>query len=107
MNEKVVEFDIGNDFNPFPGGRFIKDGPASGEEFRDQYLSRLFAENDKVIISLDNAMGYGSSFLEEAFGGLVRNRIVGKQELLKKLELKTEQDSIRKSIINYIEEASS
>ena len=105
MNKKVVAFDIGNDFNPLPGGRFIKDGPASGEELRDRYLSRLFAGNDNVIISLDNAMGYGSVFLEEVFGGLVRNKIVGKQELLKKLILKTEQESIRQSITRYIEDA--
>ena len=105
MNEKVVKFDIGNDFNPFPGGRFIADGPASGEQFRNEFLAQLFKENDKVIISLDSAMGYGSSFLEEAFGGLVREKIIDKEVLLKKLELQSEQESIINSIIQYIKDA--
>ncbi|MBO9482237.1 MULTISPECIES: STAS-like domain-containing protein [Gammaproteobacteria] len=105
MSEKIAEFDIGIDFNAFPGGRFIADGPASGEEFRDQHLARLVAENDKVVIYFDNAMGYGSSFLEEAFGGLVRKKIIAREELLKKLDLRTEQDSVKNSVIEYIKKA--
>ena len=95
----------GNDFNPFPGGRFINDGPASGEEFRDKYLTGLVTGYDTVVIYFDNAMGYGSSFLEEAFGGLVRNKIIAREELLKKLDLRTEQDSVKNSVIEYIKKA--
>ena len=29
-------------------------------------------KNEKLIVNLDGGYGYGSSFLEEAFGGLVR-----------------------------------
>ena len=105
MSGKIANFDIGNEFNSFPGGRFIADGPASGEEFRNDFLVPLFEENDKVIISLDNAMGYGSSFLEEAFGGLVREKLIGKDILLQKLELRSDQDSIKDSIIQYIKDA--
>ena len=105
MNQKTVQFDIGNDFSAFPGGRFISDGPASGEEFREQYLVPLIQANDKVIITLDNAMGYGSSFLEEAFGGLVRHKVIDKDALLGKLELVSDQESIKNSIIQYISDA--
>lgn len=104
MSARVAEFDIGVDFNPFPGGRFIEDGPASGEEFRDR-LAKLLTENDKVVILFDNAMGYGSSFLEEAFGGLIRKNIISRDELLQKLELRTDQESVKNSVINYINEA--
>lgn len=105
MSGKIANFDIGIEFNAFPGGRFIADGPASGEEFRDDFLVKLFEDNDKVIISLDSAMGYGSSFLEEAFGGLVRKKLIEKETLLQKLELESDQDSIKDSIIQYIKDA--
>lgn len=66
---------IAKDFSPTPGGRFEKDGPASGEEFRKSLLEPLFVDPQNleyVTVILDGASGYATSFLEEAFGGLVR-----------------------------------
>ncbi|MBH1510730.1 STAS-like domain-containing protein [Stenotrophomonas maltophilia] len=64
--------DISRDFSKVPAGRFITDGDFSGEIFRDKLLVPALHEYDKVQIILDNTAGYGSSFLEEAFGGLIR-----------------------------------
>jgi hypothetical protein len=61
---------------PSPGGRYISDGPFSGEWFRNEILGPAVAtaleSEDKVKVELDGTAGYGSSFLEEAFGGLIR-----------------------------------
>jgi hypothetical protein len=57
-----------------PGPRYIKLGPSSGEEFKNWLIKEL--ENDtELTVDLDDTEGYGSSFLEEAFGGLVRGGI--------------------------------
>src|SRR5437016_2515802 len=66
------------DYAPSPGGRYISDGPFSGEWFREEVLSPALSaaiqSGEKLTIELDGTSGYGSSFLEEAFGGLIRTR---------------------------------
>ena len=65
------------DFTEFPGPRYRKDGPFSGEEFREARLSPALKDalqqGSSVCVELDGVAGYGSSFTEEAFGGLLRN----------------------------------
>lgn len=85
MSEKTI--DVGNDFSRFPGGRVKLDGPYSGQEFRDDYLVPALRANDKVRLVIDTVFGYGSSFLEECFGGLVRSSGFSARELQQKLEL--------------------
>ena len=63
-------------FSRYPFGRYEEDGPYSGEVFRKKILLPAFRkDNDIVEVILDGARGLGSSFLEEAFGGLVREGI--------------------------------
>jgi len=68
---------IAENFSRYPGPRYRKDGPFSGEEFREGYLqpalSAALKDGGIVAVVLDGVAGYGSSFLEEAFGGLVRS----------------------------------
>lgn len=67
------------DYAPSPGGRFVSDGDYSGEWFRDDILAPALREaaanSEMLTIVLDGTSGYGSSFLEEAFGGLIRRRM--------------------------------
>ena len=62
-----------------PGGRFRADGPHSGEWFREEIikpaLEEALREGDRLEVELDDTSGYGSSFLEECFGGLIRKRV--------------------------------
>lgn len=70
---KTIHF--AKDFTRTPGGRHKAGGPWSAEEFREKHLDPIFGDPfnaDPVHIDLDGAFGYASSFLEEAFGGLVR-----------------------------------
>lgn len=72
----MIEINIARDYTKTPGGRFIKEGPFSGEDFRKRILIPKYEEAEAtgecLRIILDGGYGYGSSFLEEAFGGLVR-----------------------------------
>ena len=69
----MKQIDISKNFSDVPAGRYKKDGPNSGERFRNDFLMPALQAGEKVEVILDGAEGYGSSFLEEAFGGLIRN----------------------------------
>lgn len=75
MTERYM-LSIADDFWPFPAGRVEADGPYNGEKFRHEFLLPALqaAENahSVLIIQLDGLKSCGSSFLESAFGGLVR-----------------------------------
>ena len=68
-----MKLGIAEMFSPFPGGRFRSDGPFSGQEFREDHLAPALHRGDKVIVGLDGVKGLPPSFLEEAFGGLIRS----------------------------------
>ena len=63
------------DYSQSPGPRYCAQGDDSGEDFYHSKLNALFAEaykqNAVLVITLDGADGYASSFLDEAFGNLV------------------------------------
>lgn len=61
------------DFSKTPGGRHKTDGPANGQTYRQHHLVPALKSGKKVRVILDGTRGYGSSFLDEAFGGLVRD----------------------------------
>ena len=67
---------IAKEYTERPGGRYISEGPYSGEDFREKILLPIFNDalktGDRITVILDGGYGYAPSFLEEAFGGLVR-----------------------------------
>jgi len=83
---------IASDFSRTPGGRYISDGPFSGELFRERLLvpalRGALSSKGKVVVVLDGTRGYLSSFLEESFGGLVREHGFTKHQLDRILELR-------------------
>lgn len=101
-----VIIDIAQQFSRYPAGRFQKDGPFSGELFRKKFLEPAFEKKDGsiVVINMDGARGYGSSFLEEAFGGLVRLGIA-KHELKDRLQINASNSSLQHEIFDYIDHA--
>jgi hypothetical protein len=81
----VKEINIARDFTTVPGGRYAKHGPYSGEEFRDHILAPALKDNEQVLVALDGTATLMSSFLEEAFGGLIRESGFSYDDLAKKL----------------------
>jgi hypothetical protein len=71
-----MELLISTEFSRTPGPRKRVEGEFSGEEFLEILLEpryRTATESGiKLLVNLDGAVGYPTSFLEEAFGGLAR-----------------------------------
>ncbi|NHQ81149.1 STAS-like domain-containing protein [Chromobacterium vaccinii] len=103
--EKIVRIDIATEFSRVPAGRYLADGPYSGERFRSSFLTPALERADKVEICLDGVRGYGSSFLEEAFGGLARLHRWTVDQLLQKLAFISEDDpTVIDEIKSYLED---
>ena len=85
MTEKIII--VGKDFTETPIGRFAKESKFSGETFRQEHLVPALRLFDRVVVDLAGAEGYGSSFLEESFGGVVRTSDFTNDELRRKLSI--------------------
>jgi hypothetical protein len=83
MNEKTIN--VVKDFSKKPYGRYLADGDGCGELFRVNLLAPALREYDQVHVVLDGYNRYGRSFLDEAFGGLIREEKFTYGELEKKL----------------------
>jgi len=98
--------DVAKQFTKFPAGRRSGDGDFSGETFRKRFLEPAFhSDADKIVVELDGTFGYGSSFLEEAFGGLVREMKLEPGVVLGKIELHSSDASLIDEITDYIKNA--
>ncbi len=105
-----IRIDVFKDFSRTPGPRYIKEGEFSGELFRTEILfpafKRAFKENRKVLVNLDGTAGYGTSFLEEVFGGLIREDKLHFDPIVQHLELiSNEEEYLKADIIHYLTDA--
>lgn len=100
-------YNISTEFTDTPGPRLIAEGKFSGELFLKDILLPKFNEaksnNYKLIIDLDGTFGYPPSFLDEAFGGLVKATSLNKKEILKYLEIKSSREYYIDTIYNRME----
>lgn len=104
----MIYIKISNDFSDTPGGRLKEEGEFSGELFRDTILIEKYEEAEKtnsvLEIDFDDCYGVGTSFLEEAFGGLVRK--YHKHNILQRLKIiATEDETIPDNIKKFVERA--
>ena len=103
-----MRIDIAKEFSMTPGGRKITEGDYSGELFRKKYLIPRYKKamdiGEKLEIYFDGAYGYPPSFLDESFGGLVRElRIKG---CLNNIVIISNDDlTIERKIRKYVEDA--
>ena len=72
----MIIINVAEDFSRFPGARYPEEGDFSGEEFRKEILvpklKEALEKGCHLRVVLDGSAGYSTAFLEEAFGGLVR-----------------------------------
>jgi hypothetical protein len=77
MKCEDIKIKVRTDFSESPGPRRPDEGDNSGEEFRKNVLlpalQRAVSNKVQLIVDLDNTDGFGTSFLEESFGGLIRH----------------------------------
>ena len=98
---------LAKDFADRPFGRYREDGGRSAEVFRDDLLIPAIKQHSRVELDLSGTNYYGSSFLEETFGGLVRSGF-SEAQLRQKLEIvHTMLPSIVEEAWMYIREADS
>jgi len=104
----MKNINIAKEFSETPLGRFADDSLYNGTTFRESFLRPALDANSKVAVVIDGVEGYGSSFLEEAFGGLVRKGYYTSGQLAEKLEIRFEDVDFsvyRDLIWKYINEA--
>ena len=99
----MARISLAEDFSSFPAGRYHPDdGPYTGQRFREEHLVpalRRLGEAERLEVVFDDVEGCGSSFLDEAFGGLVRDAGFSKAFLDKHLRLTT-SDSDLKDVVS-------
>jgi hypothetical protein len=104
----TTQISIARDFSRNPAGRYRKDGKYSGEVFREDVLVPNLMKGPLQVI-LDGTDGYGSSFLEEAFGGLVRMGKWSFSDLKSRLSVEAETEPYQRyrvRVLKYMEDAS-
>lgn len=102
MNNSKTTITIINDFSKKPFGRYHKDGGDNcGENFRNDCLLPALKDYHFVHVILTGYNRYGRSFIDEAFGGLIREDDYKLQELNERL---TYEHADVKSIESLIKE---
>lgn len=90
-----IKFFVVDGFSRTPSARIAKEGKHPGEELRALIvpLLRQAIENKvHLCINLDGAAGYGTSFLEEVFGGLIRDEHFTYEELDATLKIISDEE---------------
>ncbi|MCY4047514.1 MAG: STAS-like domain-containing protein [Candidatus Dadabacteria bacterium] len=103
---------IAEEFSPAPIGRYRSDSNKSGEAFRDDLLfpriDKAIRENDVLVVDFEGMEGLTSSFLEEAFGGLISVKGLSAEAVIKALEFRPENsyfDPYIENVREYIRDA--
>ena len=91
-NTKKIAF--AEEFTRYPAGRYRRDGPFNGTTFRQEHLVPALRNFDKVEVNFDGVAGFGYSFLEEAFGGLVQKEGMDKKFLDTRLFFSTTEPGL-------------
>jgi hypothetical protein len=102
-----IRVNVAKQFSILPGFRYIRFGPNSGEEFRQKFLVDPLRQGKTIIVELDGVRGYGSSFLEEAFGGVVRELNLEIDDASRRLRVETKVKSWQLDVEEYIRTAKS
>lgn len=105
--QKIKKIHIASEWSKSPTGRYQSDGKSNATDFKKKFILNDLDAVAVFVIDLDGTDGYGSSFLEEAFGGLVRDGLISKADFNQKFTFKSEEDpSFVDEIFSYVNDAS-
>lgn len=96
-SKDLIIIDVAKEFSAKPFGRYKQDSDRSAEEFRTKFLIPALKAGKPFTVDLSGSNRYSSSFLEEAFGGLIRDGISKEQ-----LNLMTIKHDLLPSIVEEI-----
>jgi hypothetical protein len=105
-NTEVIKYKFIDEYSKYPGGRFIKLGPYSGEDFRENVLRKIFeSPNQSIEINATGVItSFSPSFLDECFGQLAKE--YGIEEFKKKVKLYSEDNpSLPDKMMAYVKRA--
>ena len=104
-----MNFKVATEFYKRPLGRNRNQGTYTGEAFREDHLVPLLkrlSPGEKLSLDFTGVTMNGSSFLEEAFGGLIRNHNYSRQDLETLLEFSfPRRPSLEQKVWQYISDA--
>ncbi|WP_414617101.1 STAS-like domain-containing protein [Zhongshania sp.] len=100
----MITVNVASQFSKHPAGRDNNDGPYNGTKFRRKFLLEPLGAGKSVSINFVGVRGYGSSFLDEAFGGLVRDGLDA-EKLKKLIKIESNDQSLEIEIFSYIDDA--
>ncbi|MBK3758059.1 STAS-like domain-containing protein [Stutzerimonas frequens] len=97
--------DVASEFSDMPYGRNDKDGKYNGESFRKNFLLKYLDQYDIVKVNLNGTLGCGSSFGDEAFAGLVMYEGFTADEVLRRVKIIYQYESVVNAFHRYIKDA--
>jgi hypothetical protein len=105
-----LSLNIAREYSRCPGARYETEGDYSGERFREELLlprlKNAIAEGVRLEVVLDGSAGYSTSFIEEAFGGLIRKDGLTLSEIQDSLLIVSDEDPTYKEDIKmYLQNA--
>lgn len=105
-----IVLNIAKDYSRCPGARYESEGDFSGEKFRELYLApnlrEAISKGVKLEVVLDGSAGYSTSFIEESFGGLIRNDFFSMEEIRDHIIIVSNEDpSYIDDINTYLQNA--
>lgn len=105
-----IIINIAKDFSRSPGARYKEEGDFPGVEFRSNLLApnlkKAIENGVKIEVNLDGSAGYSTAFLEESFGGLIREDGFTYDEVMNNIIFTSDEDpSYIDDIKHYIEHA--
>ncbi|WP_417824410.1 STAS-like domain-containing protein [Thalassospira lucentensis] len=106
MSSENIKINVAQDFSSHPYGRYPDDGDSCGEIFREKLLKPALEKSDHVMVVLDGVAGYGSSFLDEVFGGIVRDGTLSARDFTARISIISDDDtSLIEEVNDYVQDA--
>lgn len=104
-NGNVVKYKFIEEYTRFPGGRFERLGPYSGENFRESVLRDIFESGKSIEIDATGVVtSFSPSFLDEAFGALAKE--YGLEKFKKTVIIFSKDNpSLTEKMMYYVERA--
>ena len=106
MSHSEVLLKLAEKFSGTPGPRYASEGNHSGEQFRKEVLFPEYvsaaADGNVLVVILDGTCGYGTSFLEEASGGLIRENGVPLSKLKEIMRIVSEVNKIPTTTLRFM-----